>query len=129
MVPNDVYNANPNLYEQAKKSMAQDQCITLFIRNRPVAIVGVTRYWQGVGEIWSLTSVLVNKYPVAFFKACNQRLNDFIEFNMMKRVQVTVNINFEKGQNFVRHLGFVPEGIMNHYGPEGDDHVLFARYS
>ena len=46
----------------------------------------------------------------------------------LKRLQVAVRTDFEKGKKFVEFLDFEFEGVMHSYFPDGSNAFLYARF-
>lgn len=44
-----------------------------------------------------------------------------------RRIECSVSPTFLNGMIWARRLGFVVEGLMRGYGPNGDDYLLYAR--
>lgn len=56
-----------------------------------------------------------------------QVLDDIAEQNNFVRVQATTHRQFERGRRFLEWLGFEREGVLRNYGPDGSDHIIYAR--
>jgi hypothetical protein len=44
-----------------------------------------------------------------------------------KRIEAFVDANFAEGHRWIQMLGFVREGYMRSFSPNGNDAVLYAR--
>ena len=88
---------------------------------------GVYRVWDGVGEAWLLPSHRLLKKPAAAVRTVRRFLDDIAEQNNFVRVQATTHRQFERGRRFLEWLGFEREGVLRNYGPDGSDHIIYAR--
>lgn len=100
---------------------------TFFKEKKVIAIFGLTLKWQGMGELWALTSNLVKDIPVAFHKACLSLLDAHIKKLNLHRVQCSIRADYLIGMKWVEALGFIQEGYMQKYGPNKMDYYLYAR--
>jgi hypothetical protein len=65
--------------------------------------------------------------PLLLFKIVKRWLDNFIEEYKMVRIQAPIEMSKEINRKFVEHLGFHPEGVLECYGLQGQDHVMYAR--
>ena len=86
---------------------------------------GVMNIWHGRAQGWAYISkkaegrsfIKVHKAVSRFFDAC-----------YIKRVEITVDCNFEQGHRWAEMLGFTMEAErMTAYRPDGGDCALYAR--
>jgi hypothetical protein len=94
---------------------------------RVVVVAGIVKLWMGVGGGWSLTSPLVEKFPVSFHRAVWRNILKSEENLCLHRLQITVQASHIVSQSWVERLGFQFEGVLKKYGPDGEDYLLFAR--
>lgn len=100
---------------------------TLLGKNdQPLACGGIFIQRHGVGEIWMLTSRELINNPVSAVKAGRYVMERADRMNL-HRVQATVFINDNRGRRYVEAFGFVFEGLLRKYGPDGSDYLLYAR--
>jgi hypothetical protein len=100
---------------------------TFLVNDEVYACAGVIPLWFGLGEGWSLLSRRCTKLPLALCKAFKNKIKELCE--PYRRVQITVEEDFEKAVNFAKFLGFTCEGRMLYYSPDGKTHLRFARYN
>jgi len=103
--------------------------ITLMDEDKLLALGGVIKFWPGVGEAWMLVSpdgrnkwISVYRYMSAFLMSC------FVKHGF-HRIQASI-----LDSNMIAHkcafkLGFIPEGMMVHYGPRKENFVRYVRFS
>lgn len=88
-----------------------------------IAICGITRVADYLGEGWAYFSPELPKAPIKVIK----EIKKFIQGQKhMRRIQCTVDIYNTKAIRFAEALGFKPEGILQSYGPDGHDHIMFT---
>lgn len=92
-----------------------------------VGIFGLKKMWPGVGELWSVTSNLASKKPIAFHKACIELLNAHIDVLKLHRIQCSVRSDYLPGIKWIESLGFKEEGYMHKYGSNKLDYIRYAR--
>lgn len=90
-------------------------------------IVGSYRQWQGAAQLWGLFDDRVEEYPIALYKTCVMLMNYAVQKQKLRRVSLTVNASYTKGNRFAQSLGFDLEGRMVGYLPDGSDANLYAR--
>ncbi len=94
---------------------------------------GVRLLWSGTGEAWILLSLdaiakstqeQFSHYRKSAYTIAGDLLNDIC--GDLTRIQAHVRADDEIGIRFVERLGFVREGLMRKFGPDGSDHYLYA---
>lgn len=102
-----------------------------------------TLYESGDGKILScVTFCFVRPHVAGINMLCDDAfvrqkrefiivLRDGIKFFMkdlgLSRVQATIRADFKGAEKWIKILGFEKEGLMRKFGPEGEDHFLFAK--
>ncbi len=104
---------------------------TMLIDEKPVAIFGVSPLWKGCAQAWSY---IENEEIAGDFGATRYLLDlskELIsvsqELLALHRLQMSVQAAFEPAIRFAEHLGFSREARMARYGPDGEDHYLYAK--
>lgn len=92
-------------------------------------ISGVFILWPGVGEAWSAVSDLVERYPLFYTKTVRTYLDQIIQDYRLHRLQAQVVAYHTRSLLWVKLLGFKLEAVLKQYGPNREDHYLFARLS
>ncbi len=88
---------------------------------------GVFPIWEGLGEAWVMPSNLVSSHKKMFVKLIRSNLEQMTEKFNFRRVQATARADLPKAQRFLEFLGFEREGLLKKYGPDGSDHILYAK--
>ena len=95
---------------------------------RPIAAVGVTPCWPGRGQAWTILSdEVIRDHGLSLTRMTRWHLNDVTERGKLRRIEATVRAGHRAGHRWMHALGFKREGLMRRYGPEGEDHHLYAR--
>lgn len=102
-------------------------CHTLVYANEPIAIIGGFLMWPGVMQVWTVLGEGIKKCPIAFHKKVKEMIELYAVGLKLWRMQMDVNADYKEGMNWALALGFEFESLMHKYGPNGDDHILFAR--
>jgi len=62
-----------------------------------------------------------------FIYVLRESIKYYMEELKLKRVQATIRADFPGAEKWIKIVGFEKEGVMKSYGPEGEDHFLFAK--
>ena len=89
---------------------------------------GAVELWPGVGEAWSVTSPLIETMPVAFHRLVLRTIESQQRLHRCHRLQASVRQDHRIGIRWLHRLGFIYEGRMESYGPDGSAHLRFARF-
>lgn len=92
-----------------------------------IACFGVTPYWEGTAEVWALFSEDIVKYGVNLVRVTRQFLDDLQRGAEYRRLQCQIASTNTAAKRFIEHFGFVCEGTMSKYGPNGEDTDIYAR--
>jgi len=128
ITPKDIFLDNPDLIMVLGREVATGVPYTLVgPEGEILAIIGCTCVNRTTAEIWSVTSPLVEKYPIAFHRTCLGLLNRFSSLYRIKRMQLVVKDGYYQGLTWASRLGFSLEGTMKSYGCDGSDYLLMGR--
>ncbi len=94
---------------------------------KAIAVVGVWPMHKGVGLAWTLLSAEARSHPVALHRGTSRWLDYIEERDQYWRIQSTVDPRFPRNREWLIRLGFIYEGRMRCYGPQREDHDLYAR--
>lgn len=87
---------------------------------------GITKYWEGRGQLWTVFNENAKFNFVPTFRAIKHWLNYQIE-NQYKRIELSVNCDFEIGRRRAELLGFKLEcATAKNYLPSGGDCSLYS---
>jgi len=91
-----------------------------------VASAGVMIIWDRVGEAWTVTSPLVNKYASFFHKTIKDHLDKVINQYRLERVQCFVDKENKMATKWAEKLGFEYEGEMRKFF-QGKTYLRYSR--
>ncbi len=112
---------------EVEQFMATGYSNSLFVNDSLVIIANLKVLWNGVGEVWALTSPAAIRYPLALCKVSRMWLNQHIDDLGLHRVQCKVIAGFKESHAWAQWLKFTPEAYMKKYGPQEEDYVQYAR--
>lgn len=92
-----------------------------------LAIVGVASMWKGVGTVWMLISEDARRRGLSLTRGILRFLAVSKSERGYWRLQATIAHGDERARRWIIHLGFVYEGTMVAYAPDGKTHDLYAR--
>lgn len=98
-------------------------CFTLEDSGRVIICAGLVNMWENRAQAWALISGDAGKNFTRIFRA----MRSFIELQETKRIEATVDANFEQGHRLMKMLNFQYEGIMRAYLPDGRDVAMYGR--
>lgn len=83
--------------------------------------------WPGVADGWVIfRKIIEQEYRRDAYAAILGMLAVQIKKHGIWRIQATVRTDFPAGIKYAEGLGFVREGLMRKYGPDGSDRYLYA---
>lgn len=97
------------------------------LRNDEIIVcAGVIPQWPGRAVSWALLGSSIGPRDMLWV---HRQARWFIEDQLRNfhRIEGHVHEPFEAGHRWMRMLGFVSEGVMRRYDPEGRDMRLYAR--
>lgn len=101
-------------------------CFTMMYDGRMLGVMGWFDYWPGFCEILIVPSPYLAEYGKVAAKHIKQYFNQFEKINNYKRIQVTA-VKDDLHHNWLSWMGFLVEGTLKNYGPNGEDFMMWAR--
>ena len=99
-------------------------CFTALDGERVLACSGVLRMWDNRDQAWALMAQDAGRRFVKIFRGMSR----FLDLHDTRRIEATVDCEFEEGHRLMRMLGFRLEAErMRAYLPDGRDAALYAR--
>jgi hypothetical protein len=98
---------------------------TLMHGGRPVACAGLLEMWPGRCILWALIDRHIGAGPMCAFVLWGRGQ---LRGLAVRRVEAMVLGGFAAGARLMRLLGFVKEGTMRGFCPQGRDYDLWAFY-
>lgn len=111
---------NPSYGEFLKSAGA---CITIMNGDHVVACGGLVNMWENRAQVWSLISHDAGRHFVRVVRV----MQSFLDLQDIRRIEATVDADFEQGHRLIHMLGFKYEGLMPAYLPNGRDCCLYGR--
>jgi hypothetical protein len=102
--------------------------ITMIQNDTVLAIGGVIQFWQGVGETWMMVSPQGRLKALSLYKHMDGFLDTCFKDYGFHRIQASIVYDHKEAHKCIMRLGFVPEGMMVHYGPHKENYVRYARF-
>ena len=93
------------------------------VDGRIVACGGVVKQLFGLGTAWALFDQSAGRH----FIRMDRVMRGVLETAGLRRIEATVETDFTPGCRWLSLLGFHSEGLMRSYGPNGEDHLRYAR--
>lgn len=88
-----------------------------------IAALGIIPQWENRAIAWGLIGSEARRHLLAIHRAVER----FLEMSEYRRIETSVATQFAEGHRWARLLGFVNEGTMRAYTPDGRDCDLYAR--
>jgi len=102
---------------------------TVLADNKPVVIGGVSNLWEGVGEGWMIASQDIRSHMFYVCKQVRKYLTKQVKLMNILRLQAVVSADNSDVYNFAtKFLGFKYEGYLHHYGMDGSDQLMLAKW-
>jgi hypothetical protein len=100
-------------------------CFTAAHEDRVLVCSGLVNVWENRAIAWALMSADAGRSFVRIFRA----IRSFLDLQDIRRIEATVDANFDQGHRLMRMLGFTLETPepMRSYLPDGRDCHLYAR--
>lgn len=118
----------PGYSDSLKAAAATGIACTAMLRGKIACCFGVNKLWPGVGEGWMLTTDHVATAPVSLTRGAYRYFNLIATDMVLRRLQLTVNVENDLAVRWADALQFTPEGLLKNYGPDGASYRMYARY-
>lgn len=112
--------ANPT-YAQSLKDAGP--AYSLVIGDEVLGCMGLIKQWDERAIAWGLISGGAGPHFTRIHKAVLATM----ALHRFRRIETSVTCNFENGRRWAQSLGFVYEGTMKAFTPDGRDCDLFAK--
>jgi hypothetical protein len=105
----------------------QESSYTGLINDRIIGVGGVINFWEGVGELWLILTKDVLDCRVEAYKCIKEMARLLIDENKLLRAQAHVRTDLFQANKMVEHLGFICEGKLRKYYPDGCDSYVYGK--
>lgn len=94
---------------------------------RVIAVGGLSIQWPGFALAWAY--VLDHSTHSERMEAARIGIRKFRESSALglRRIEATTRADFPQAEAFVARLGFKADCLREKYGPDGADHILWAK--
>lgn len=128
-----IHKRNRDLYteEHAERYILASSLgftFTFCIDNHPAAVVGCNILWEGVGQIWAVTSDLMRGHGLFYLKGCEELLTQGAFINNIRRYHCIVHEGIQENIRWIIKLGFQYEFTMYRAAPDGKNIIGFVRW-
>jgi len=107
-----------------RQSLAiEGKSFTAMEGTRVLGCGGLIPLWEGRAEAWSLLSSNLRREFVGIHRAALR----YLDSCGFRRIEATVDAQFERAVVWIEMLGFTYEGPLAKYTPDGRDCLRFAR--
>jgi RimJ/RimL family protein N-acetyltransferase len=101
---------------------------TGFLDGYAIGMSGIIPIWPGRAQAFAFYAKDATLRDFSFmFRATKRFLDETQKNKAYRRIEATVLASFEKAHNYIKHLGFKPEGRMELYDLDGRTHTLYSR--
>lgn len=105
-----------------------DHAATILENGVPIACGGAIPLWPGRMSAWVIVREDVCRRAALYIHRQAMRLLDHAQENCSaRRIEASTSASSKESCRWLEMLGFVQEGRMAYYGPDGNDHLLYAR--
>lgn len=95
--------------------------------DEPVSIIGVSRMWGGVVNVWMFATNKFNLIKIALTKFVKRIfIPIFVKEARITRAQCFSMVGHTAAHSWLRVLGAESEGVAKGYGKNGEDFTLFS---
>lgn len=101
----------------------RSRAYTALLDGKAIGCAGIFETGLGSGSLWAIAARDSGRHFVTLVRAV-QRLITLVP---LRRLEATVERGFTPGCRALELLGFTCEGLMKKYGPDGKDHLRYAR--
>jgi hypothetical protein len=122
-----VLRCFPDLDERLHFIESSKMAWTIFYDGKPALSYGFEYKWDGMLEAWLLPGRVSITHGTLLSRG-SRRLFDKIGPHLnLRRLQIVVDVTREPAVRWAEFLKFKREGVMQKYGPEGNDYYMYAR--
>lgn len=120
----------PTFREDMLSSIEQSnrEVVLVDVNDQNLLILGINYYHPGVGELWLIPSINVQKHPRMTLQITKTMIDGCLfGERKMRRLFFYVNNNWRAGHKWAKYLGFTCEGVAQAYNDKYEDYALYAK--
>lgn len=111
---------------EAVSMRVMDRSWSIFIDDKPVVCIGLIPQWKGRLLAWAYMADIPLDCVGQIVKGFDNEMRKVFDHGV-HRIEATVPVSFGRGCTLMYALRFKVEGQLAKYGPDGEDHFMFAR--
>jgi len=115
-----------NLREKLELYCEMGTAYTIFDGGKPIAICGAVVQWEGVAEVWFLTTHHIDKCKIHFYREVMRGMRTIKKLFNLHRIQCSVEFDYEQSIKWLESMKFRCEGLMVAYGPDQKNHYRYS---
>lgn len=127
MRDHETWASREMLEEFAQEHMRRGGGYSMVDDGKIIACGGVDVVWQGVGEAWTILSRHIEQHKLSLHRTTRCFLDNLIHMRRLHRVQAHVLKADERAVRWINALGFHAEAVLESFGPNREDYILYAR--
>ena len=89
---------------------------------------GLIKLWNGVYEMWAVTTAMVTQMPLSFHRAVKYGLEQLRAVTGLWRLQTAIHIDHVVSQKWIQSLGLEYEAPMPGYGPDKETYIRYGKF-
>lgn len=101
---------------------------TILVDDYPAAIVGANVMWEGVAQVWAISSDLIRGHGLAYTKIVDELFKWTAVKNKIRRYHAIVQGNNIENIRWLYMLGFTYEFCMYKAAPDKSDVLGYVRW-
>ena len=101
--------------------------VSLIHNNEVICIAGINHLRIGVGEVWLISSDLINKCKFEFYKTVRGLVKFVMEKMGIHRCELAIDLRWKEGHKWATSLGFKFESIARAYDFNFNNHAIYTR--
>ncbi len=113
--------------QAAEISASSGYTITLDVDGAPVAVGGIVKLYDGVGQIWAVISDDARSHGLELVRSCRRLIESVTVLEKLDRIHCLVCADNVENQRFIKLLGFRCEFLMRKGGGYGRNAYMFSR--
>lgn len=108
------------------KTLESTESKTFIYKDQVMVCGGITPYWSGRGQLWTVFSEQSKDNFVPVFRCIRRWLDSLLDGNY-RRIELSVDIGFDIGKRRAEMLGFFMETeLARQYLPDGKDVSIYS---
>jgi len=102
---------------------------TVLYEGRFAAMFGISMQWNGMAEAWLMVDTMcIHKHRIRLTKGAKNFFDNIGPAFDLRRCQIMVSVAHKEAVSWARLLHFELEATLKQYGPDGQDHLVYARF-